>query len=195
MSQINAIFTEVIYSESLQNFVNKNNVFLEKALLLKKEIKPNNNWPCNTFSTFGTSYDLLEDPIFKELVSACEEKTRIFAGHYGATQGVAKCVEAWINVAEPGAYQEYHVHPNNHFSLVYYVETPKNCGNIVFASHSQDMFLFPIQSLTPLSFKTYFLIPQAGDVHIFRSNLSHMVELNKSDLPRVSISMNFQISI
>jgi uncharacterized protein (TIGR02466 family) len=193
MSEIIAVFMDAIYSEKLHAFVDKNKDFLNKALLLEKEIVSTNDWRCNTFSTLNTTYNLLDDSIFKELISACEEETRKFAEQYGVTKGKSKCFEAWINVAKPGAYQEYHVHPNSHFSLVYYVEAPKNCGNLVFTSNSQDMFPLPTQTLTQLSFKTYFITPQAANLHIFRSNLKHMVELNQSDSPRVSISMNLKI--
>ena len=193
MPNITAAFVELLYNEKLDSFDNKNKIFLKKALSLRKEIAPANDWRCNTFSTYGTSYELLKDTLFEDLVKTCEQQTDTFAKEFGVTKGHSKCMEAWINVAEPGAYQEYHNHANSHFSLVYYVETPENSGNIVFSTHAQDMFPVPNDSLTHASFKTYYIEPKAGEVVIFRSNLRHMVEVNKSNFPRVSIAMNMKI--
>lgn len=192
--EIQIPFVEVIYKKSLVEFIERNQSFVNKALYLKKVIPQANEWRCNTFSTIN-SYDLRKDPLFKDLINACEQETTKFAKEFGVEIGLAKCIDAWINVGEQGAYQEYHSHPKSHFSLSYYVNTPADCGNIVFRSHECDTDMFPLtyQKLLPPSYKTYGIQPQAGDVVIFRSNLRHMVELNKSALPRISISMNMVI--
>lgn len=196
MNEINISFMEVFYKKELTQFLGENEKFYEKALLLKSELPASHDWRCNTFSTMKSSYNLAEDPLFKGLVTACEQETNSFSKSFGINKGQAKCTSAWVNVSEFGSYQEYHHHTNSHFSLVYYVETPLDCGNLVFRSHEQhsDMFPLPEQELTPLSFKTFSIVPKAGEVIIFRSNLSHMVELNRAATPRVSISMNMVIN-
>jgi uncharacterized protein (TIGR02466 family) len=102
--------------------------------------------------------------------------------------------DAWINISKPGNYQEYHIHPGSHFSLVYYIKVPENSGRIVFRSHEadKDMFPFDTHKITNINNKTVKLQPNEGDVIVFRSNLSHMVEKNMSNENRVCIAMNFK---
>ena len=38
----------------------------------------------------------------------------------------------WANINPPGALNRPHLHPNSHFSGVYYIKAPKNSGQIVF---------------------------------------------------------------
>ena len=38
----------------------------------------------------------------------------------------------WANINPPGGYNRPHIHPNSHFSGVYYIKAAENSGNIVF---------------------------------------------------------------
>ena len=38
----------------------------------------------------------------------------------------------WANINPPGGYNMPHIHPNSHFSGVYYIKAPKDSGNISF---------------------------------------------------------------
>ena len=192
-SEIITPFVELLYAKKLK-VADSNPLFFAKALQVKNNFPSNNTWRCNTYSSIGTDYDLTKDELFKELIEECKNCVSEFATQYGVNNKTVSVTGAWINVANKGAYQEYHMHTNSHFSVCYYINTPENCGNIVFKSHEsdKDMFALPAaDSLTPPAFKTYWHSAVAGNVVIFRSNLAHMVELNQSEEPRVGISMNF----
>jgi uncharacterized protein (TIGR02466 family) len=96
-----------------------------------------------------------------------------------------------MNVSTKGDYQEYHNHPNCHFSLAYYVKAPENSGKIVFKSHEQDMLPLPVAKYNDYSSTVVSIKPKESMMVAFRSNLLHMVEQNKSDEERISITMNF----
>jgi uncharacterized protein (TIGR02466 family) len=186
-------FIEIIYAKELEAKT-KNKEFLDKALWVKDNHPANNSWRCNTYSSIDTSYKLLEDDLFKGLVEECKEHVKEFAKHYGVLANKVDVTDAWVNVAGEGAYQEYHVHPSAHFSMCYYINTPVEGGNLVFRSHEADKDMFPLptpQTTTHPSSKTCFFTATAGVMVIFRANLPHMVELNKSTEPRVGVSMNF----
>jgi hypothetical protein len=55
------------------------------------------------------------------------------------------------------------------------------------------MFPLPASVYVPSNYKTCTYTPQESMLLIFRSNLLHMVEKNKSDEDRISISMNFTV--
>jgi uncharacterized protein (TIGR02466 family) len=100
-----------------------------------------------------------------------------------------KCNEAWVNVAMKGDYQEVHNHPKHHFSAVYYINTPNNCGNIMF---KREESMFPLEAsnaLANISFCQY--AAEATKLLIFPSTLQHLVKANKSDEPRISLALNF----
>jgi|APGre2960657373_1045057.scaffolds.fasta_scaffold86731_2 uncharacterized protein (TIGR02466 family) len=155
--------------------------------------KRNVQWKCDTFSTLNL-YDMKSDPLFADLISACASQVKIFAREYGVDSDPV-CIDSWLNLAPPKEYQEYHMHAKSHFSVVYYVKTPKDCGNLSFRSSeaNTDMFPLPASVSVPANYKTCTYTPQESMLVIFRSNLLHMVEKNKSDEDRISISINFNV--
>jgi uncharacterized protein (TIGR02466 family) len=190
---ITEIFTEILGEYSLEQHKDKNEYFYEKVKELELKYSNESSWKrCDTFSTMKF-YNLKEDKVFLEILPDIEKLLILFAEQYGAVNVKPKMTDGWINLTHPGDYQEYHVHPNNHISVVYYVKVPENCGNLVFRSHcaDKDMFLLPVSVLTRFSFKTWSVKPLENQIVFFRSNLSHMVEKNRSLDDRVSISLNF----
>jgi len=184
-----AYFPILIYETELD----VDNISLhEKAIELYNKRSPvSTSWFCDTFNTIGT-YDITNDSSFSEFVETIMHHTKIFAKDYGISNATIKSKEGWINVAMPNEYQEFHLHPNNHFSMVYYVSVPENSGNIIFRSpeSNTDMFQLPFGHETLATMKTATIKAKTGKLVIFRSNLLHMVEKNKSSSERVSISMN-----
>lgn len=155
--------------------------------------EPSSDWRCSTITSLN-QYELKDNTMFAQLLSAISSRVDKFSKEFGCN-GNVKLIDSWINIAPPGAFQEYHIHTNSHFSIAYYIKAAKNSGNIVFrsAEADTDMYSLPVKELTPASFKTMSLPPDEGKLYIFRSNLKHMVEQNNSDQDRISISANFVI--
>jgi uncharacterized protein (TIGR02466 family) len=169
--------------------------FIQKATTLKTLLPTSSDWRCGTFTTLN-KYDMVNDPLFKDLIEYVTDQVSQFAVEFGCAPNSAKVTDSWINIAEPGDYQEYHNHAGNHFSAVYYVKAPKDSGDIVFRSFEADtdMFPLPIKVMNYTSFKTFSFSPEEGLLLIFRSNLRHMVEKNTSNDSRISVAMNFIIT-
>lgn len=195
VNPITCMFVELCYRKSLSAAVHsRNHEFAAKALELRDTVAKNVDWNCDTFATMNSSYQLLDDPLFMPLVMESGRCVADFALSYGVKEGVPlRCVEGWVNVAHPGEYQEAHIHPGAHFSAVYYVDAPESCGNLVFRSHESltDMNPLPTSGVVQANAKTHFHVPRTSDLIIFRSNMMHMVEKNRSDRPRVSVALNF----
>lgn len=167
---------------------------VKRAYAIKATYPAGNDWRCDTYTSYG-KYDLLKDGDFKSLLSGVNPILKEFATYYGVKLNKITCHNAWINIAEPGMYQEYHIHPNNHFSAVVYLQTAPECGNIVFKNQSGflDMFELNITENRPSNFQTCSYTPEDLKVLMFRSNLMHMVEKNKSDKDRISVAFNFTV--
>ena len=189
--QVNSWAPTLIYRNDFSQFKDLNSYFIEKAEETKeKNSKVTTNWSCDTYNTHGL-YDFLKDKKLKKFILACESEVNGFSKYFGVSKP-AKCVDAWINVSSPGDYQEYHIHPLRHFSLVYYVKSSEDSGNIRFKfNNSNDMFPLPVDNYTDASFDDCYYKPEESSLLIFRSNLQHMVEKNKSQEDRISVALNF----
>lgn len=187
------IFLEIISESFLFDHREKNEYFYNKIKELKKQKGENlEPWLCNTF-TSRYYYDLDSDEQFRGVLTDVKKSVLRFAEYYGTKNVSPILLNSWINLAQPGNYQEYHIHTNSHISVVYFIKIPKDSGSLVFRSHSadKDMLELPTTELTPPSFKTWRVEPVENKLVMFKSNLSHMVERNKSNEDRVTIAMNF----
>jgi len=135
-----------------------------------------------------------EIPVFKPLVDELFiMQEQVFAEEWlqnGATMG-----NMWANINPPGGYNMPHVHPNSHFSGVYYIKAPKDSGNIVFnePKTGAHMVMPRRKDGKPRShlWKGVHVNPIEGRILIFPSWLWHSVQPNKSNDIRISVSFNF----
>ena len=189
-------FAEIIAVENLTEFSNDNFSFYNKSIQIKKSVKPSMKWHSDTYNTINTSYDVKNDKLFQPLVKTIQNKTTEFANEFGVSNKKIVCESSWLNISEPNNFQEYHNHGMSHFSAVYYVKTPKNSGNLIFKSHSawNNMFPFKVNDMKLPAHETFYIEPSECLLVIFKSNLFHMVESNKSNENRISIALNFVIN-
>ncbi len=107
----------------------------------------------------------------------------------------------WAHITEPGGRTALHRHLSrhkpNHLSGVYYVQTPKNCGELCFFDDRLVRSYEPRvanRSTAPTSVFQFFKAI-AGSMLIFPSWLTHRVGINKSDETRVSLSFNASLKL
>ena len=186
------MFGEYVYRENNPILRKSNSEYLKRALEVEQTTRNGDVWLSNTYNTLG-SYDLAKDILYIKIISLVEKKVLGVAVEYGVHTDKIICTDSWINVSHTGSFQEYHLHASNHFSVVYYISVPENSGDIIFrsAETQTDMFPLPATVSTLAGNKTFSISPEQGDILIFRSNVLHMVSLNKSKEPRVSMAMNF----
>ena len=193
---IDIMFMNLLYSNNLSQHHDKNKYFHNKVLEIEeqnKNVPQKTGWICNTFNT-DCLYDLTTDSVFQKVYEDIKADVIKYSKEFGMPFDNINCNGAWINLARPGAFQEYHMHGNSHFSAVYYINVPENSGDIVFKSHEAafDMYPLPAENkVTYAGFKTFTFTPVNNDLVIFRSNIMHMVTQNNSNHDRVSIAINF----
>jgi uncharacterized protein (TIGR02466 family) len=196
--KISMWFPTLIYENILDTFRSHTHHLLSKAYSIRAaEPDVKTEWSCDTYNTM-LQYNAIkdDDKIVQLLITECKNLVIDFAKEFGINKTIAdlECNDFWFNIAEPGSYQEYHQHPRSDFSLVYYVKTNKDSGNIVFQPSSSISDSFPLitDELTYASFRTCSYNTKESLVLIFRSSLAHMVEKNLSNEDRISIAMNFK---
>ena len=102
----------------------------------------------------------------------------------------------WININGYKDVNREHIHPGAILSGVYYVQTPKDCGNIYFNHPNYSTFQYEWAQLNNKGWNEYnssqwFLPSHQGILYIFPGWLTHRVNpnLNKKE-KRISISFN-----
>lgn len=165
---------------------------IKRTYDIKKKTEANYGWNCDIYTTMGVA-NLVEDKVLSPLVTMVTPLVKEFGKAFGVDSKNIKCTDFWINISAPGDFQEYHVHPNSHFSAVVYLKTSPNCGDIIFKSFSSDgdMFQLPMRSLNQNNFSFCHYTPEDLKVLVFRSNLKHMVKRNNSKEDRISTAFNF----
>jgi len=183
-------FVEGIYCTNLNHLKIYNEYFIKKILEHEeKNTCSQNHWICDTFN-----YTVNDDLVFNQILDTFKYHVNNFTKSFLPKNNNVKFNNGWLNLSNPNSFQEFHVHSHNHFSAVYYVKVPDNSGRIIFKKPgSTNMFDFDVIDYNELNGNIFFMQPKECDLLIFRSNLEHMVEKNKSSDYRVSLAMNFAL--
>ena len=135
-----------------------------------------------------------ERPEFKKLVNMLYDcqKTVYEQEYYESEPYLGNM---WANINPPGGSNRAHQHPNSLWSGVYWIKTPKNCGELkIDDPRSVACMTRPRQKDTKkpdrLWRETHYE-PIAGRCIMFPSWLMHCVDPNNSNDIRISVSFNF----
>ena len=98
----------------------------------------------------------------------------------------------WFNVNHKGVLNTHHSHPGADYSLVYYVKTHEDCGDLVL-KRSDDKVLFNREFVHHYEMENpdCSIKPEDGQLVIFPSWLKHSVDMNAKDKDRISLAVNF----
>ena len=145
-----------------------------------------NGWHSTTNMHTKPEYKPLVDELFRMVYQVFNEEF---------LDGEPKLGNMWANINPPGGYNRPHLHPNAHFSGVYYIKAPKNSGQIVFNEPraTAHMVMPRRKKGEPPShlWREVRVDPLEGRIIIFPAWLWHCVEPNESDDIRISVSFNF----
>ncbi len=105
----------------------------------------------------------------------------------------------WMNINPTGASNNMHNHPGCDLAGVFWIKTPKDCGNINF-HHPQNVSEFrslmkyePEFAERNSSYNHWWIKPTEGTLLIFPSHLYHWVDSNESNDDRISVSFNLEL--
>jgi len=114
-------------------------------------------------------------------------------------RGIPKVTALWANINSYKDYNEVHAHygSNIQLSSIYYLKTPKDCGNLFFENPCTTMdssWINCKQDFTEYTSSRMNIDIRAGDLIIFPAWLLHGVgpNLNKKE-DRISIASNIYI--
>ena len=131
---------------------------------------------------------------FKELVY--KNALNFFAScGYDTIENDIEVTNLWLNEMKPGGNHKRHLHYGYQISGCFYVDLPKNAGNIMFTNHENNKPLggTSVKEYTVYNSTTWRISPEEGDMYFWRSDLEHQVLDEKFDGVRRSIA--FDISV
>jgi len=101
----------------------------------------------------------------------------------------------WININDYKSYNMRHIHPGCMWSAILYIQTPENCGDIIFYNPAFNLMSYDWREV---KYYNHFNSPlwkinaESGDLLIFPSWIEHEVNPNLNENEdRISIAMNF----
>ena len=184
-----AYFPTIIYAKDVQL---DNRLFEREIIEWSKKDKGIRR--TNMIGWHSTT-DMHKIPVFKTLVDELfKMQMEIYKEELLSREPIIG--NMWANINPPGGYNRPHIHPNSHFSGVYYIKAPQNSGEIVFNDpRSGAHMIMPerVKDIKPPShlWREVRVIPLEGRMLMFPSWLWHCVEPNESNDIRISVSFNF----
>ena len=102
-------------------------------IILEKEQKDKGVTFTNVGGWQSSAINLKEEKGFEciyDYINECMEII-LFENNYKPNLGILSS-HGWVNINRKGDFNREHVHPDCHWSGVYYVKTPANCGELRF---------------------------------------------------------------
>jgi uncharacterized protein (TIGR02466 family) len=102
---------------------------------------------------------------------------------------------SWATVSQPGELLALHDHPNSYLSGSYYVQCGENSGVITFRDPRPINRMFDLRTSEKnrVNAGMISVVPRVGMLLLFPSWLEHLVEPNRSNERRISLSFNVML--
>jgi uncharacterized protein (TIGR02466 family) len=183
-ANINGIFPTPIYISKLNReltplelkFVDKN-----KKDFYKNEgnITSNNNYILNEklFVNIKKELDLRVQDYFNKIISPSNNITPYIT-------------QSWLNYTETNQYHHKHQHPNSLVSGVFYINCDDKFDKIKFFKDEYKTIKPEVKDYNIWNSESWWFPVKTGDVILFPSSLTHMVETKEGTNTRISLAFN-----
>jgi uncharacterized protein (TIGR02466 family) len=183
-ANINGIFPTPIYISKLDReltplelkFVNKS-----KKDFYKNEgnITTNNNYILNEkpFANIKKELDLRVQDYFDKVISPANNITPYIT-------------QSWLNYTETNQYHHKHAHPNSLVSGVFYINCHEEHDKIKFFNDNYKTIKLEIKDWNLYNSESWWFSVKTGDIILFPSSLTHMVETKEGTNTRISLAFN-----
>jgi len=183
-ANINGIFPTPIYISKIDRkltplelkFVDKNKKDFYKN---DGNITSNNNYILNEkpFANIKKELDKKIQDYFNKVISPANKITPYIT-------------QSWLNYTETNQYHHKHAHPNSLVSGVFYINCHEEHDKIKFFNDNYKTIKLEVKDWNLYNSETWWFSVKTGDVILFPSSLTHMVETKQGDNTRISLAFN-----
>jgi len=186
-SNVFSLFPTPIYFNNLKRKLTKSELFfIEKSKLdsHKNEgnITSNNNYILNykAFKNLKKELDLRVKDYFNKIICPANNITPYIT-------------QSWLNYTKTNQYHHKHAHPNSLVSGVFYINCDEQYDKIKFFNDGYKTFKPEVKDFNIWNSETWWFSVKTGDVILFPSSLTHMVEIKEGSNTRISLAFNIFI--
>jgi uncharacterized protein (TIGR02466 family) len=181
---IHSIFPTPIYISKLnRKFTKQELLFIDKNKLNcnKNEgnITSNNNYILNEkeFKNLKQELDLRVKDYFDKIISPANNITPYIT-------------QSWLNYTEKNQYHHKHAHPNSLVSGVFYINCDDKFDKIKFFNDTYKTIKPEVKEWNIWNSESWWFSVKTGDIILFPSLLTHMVESKQGTNTRISLAFN-----
>jgi len=98
--------------------------------------------------------------------------------------------QSWLNYTETNQYHHKHAHPNSLVSGVFYINCDDKFDKIKFFNDGYKTFKLEIKEWNVWNSESWWFPVKTGDIILFPSSLTHMVETKEGTNTRISLAFN-----
>jgi uncharacterized protein (TIGR02466 family) len=183
-STVNGIFPTPVYMSKLDRDLTKKELsFIDKTKLdfyrNEGNITSNDNYILNqkVFSKLKEDLDLRVKDYFKKVLSTTDAVTPYIT-------------QSWLNYTETNQFHHKHAHPNSLVSGVFYVNCHEELDKIKFFNDTYKTIKPEIKDWNLYNSESWWFTVKTGDIVLFPSSLTHMVETKEGTNTRISLAFN-----
>ena len=183
-STIHGIFPKPIYISKLnRKFSKKELLFIDKTKLdcnkNQGNITSNNNYILNNkeFKNLKKELNLIIKDYFDKIISPAENI-------------IPYITQSWLNYTEKNQFHHKHRHPNSLISGVLYINCNEEFDKINFFNDEYHMILPKIKKWNTWNSESWWFSVKTGEIILFPSSLTHMVDTKQGDNTRISLAFN-----
>jgi len=183
-STVNGIFPTPVYISKLDRKLTlKELSFIDKIKLdlhnNEGNKTSNDNYVLNnkSFKNLKEDLDLRVQDYFNKVLSTTDAVTPYIT-------------QSWLNYTETNQYHHKHEHPNSLVSGVFYVNCNEEFDKIKFFNHTYKAIKPEVKNWNLYNSESWWFSVKTGDVILFPSSLTHMVETKEGDNTRISLAFN-----
>jgi uncharacterized protein (TIGR02466 family) len=183
-SKIFGIFPEPIYMSELNRALTKEELsFIDKIKLDSHE---------NYGNTTSNDTYILNNKEFKDLKKELHLKVKdYFNKVLSSSDNITPYItQSWLNYTEKNQYHHKHYHSNSLISGVFYINSNEEFDKIKFFNEKYKAIQTEVKEWNLWNSETWNFSIKSGDVILFPSSLTHMVETKQGNNTRISLAFN-----
>jgi uncharacterized protein (TIGR02466 family) len=181
---INGIFPTPIYISKIDRDITAKELsFIDKTKLdtynNEGNTTSNDNYILNNkqFKNLKEELDLKVQDYFDKVISPANNITPYIT-------------QSWLNYTETNQYHHKHQHPNSLVSGVFYINCHEEHDKIKFFNDNYRTIKPEVKDWNIWNSETWWFSVKTGDIILFPSSLTHMVETKQGDNTRISLAFN-----